>query len=89
MLKLFYYNQQKVQIDFQVFRHKNPTYFVGFLLCSETGILHDAAHRAACGVNPGSQASVTIIRSLALNEIGTRDALSLIIFCLLSVSILA
>ena len=23
-------------------------------LCSETGILHDAAHRAACGVNPGS-----------------------------------
>lgn len=47
------------------------------------------AHRAACGVNPGSQASVTIIRSLALNEIGTRDALSLIIFCLLSVSILA
>ena len=70
-------------------RHKNPTYFVGFLLCSETGILHDAEHRAACGVNPGSQASVTIIRSLALNEIGTRDALSLIIFCLLSVSILA
>jgi len=54
-----------------------------------TGILHDAEHRAACGVNPGSQASVTIIRSLALNEIGTRDALSLIIFCLLSVSILA
>ena len=53
------------------------------------GILHDAVHRAACGVNPGSQASVTIIRSLALNEIGTRDALSLIIFCLLSVSILA
>lgn len=42
-----------------------------------------------CVVNPGSQASVTIIRSLALNEIGTRDALSLIIFCLLSVSILA
>lgn len=58
-------------------------------LCSETGILHDAVHRAARGVNPGSQASVTIIRSLALNEIGTRDALSLIIFCLLSVSILA
>lgn len=53
------------------------------------GILHDAEHRAACGVNPGSQASVTIIRSLALNEIGTRDVLSLIIFCLLSVSILA
>ncbi|MCI7201853.1 MAG: hypothetical protein SPJ61_02365 [Eubacteriales bacterium] len=51
--------------------------------------MHDAVHRAACGVNPGSQASVTIIRSLALNEIGTRDALSLIIFCLLSVSILA
>lgn len=70
-------------------RHKNPTYFVGFLLCSETGILHDAVHRAAYGVNPGSQVSVTIIRSLALNEIGTRDALSLIIFCLLSVSILA
>lgn len=23
-------------------------------LCSETGILHDAVHRAACGVNPGS-----------------------------------
>ncbi|MDY5630031.1 MAG: hypothetical protein SPF28_02235 [Eubacteriales bacterium] len=40
-------------------------------------------------MNPVSQASVTIIRSLALNEIGTRDALSLIIFCLLSVSILA
>jgi len=35
-------------------RHKNPTYFVGFLLCSETGILHDAVHRAACDVNPGS-----------------------------------
>jgi len=35
-------------------RHKNPTYFVGFLLCSETGILHDTVHRAACGVNPGS-----------------------------------
>jgi hypothetical protein len=33
-------------------RHKNPTYFVGFLLCSETVILHDAVHRAACGVNP-------------------------------------
>lgn len=49
----------------------------------------DTVHRAACGVNLGSQASVTIIRSLALNEIVTRDALSLIIFCLLSVSILA
>ena len=35
-------------------RHKNPTYFVGFLLCSETVILHNAVHRAACGVNPGS-----------------------------------
>lgn len=35
-------------------RHKNPTYFVGFLLCSETGILHDAVHRATCGVNLGS-----------------------------------
>lgn len=42
------------------------------------GILHDAEHRAACGVNPGSQASVTIIRSLALNEIGTRDALKVL-----------
>ena len=35
-------------------RHKNPTYYVGCLLCSKTGILHDAAHRAAGGVNPGS-----------------------------------
>lgn len=46
--------KQYLILHLPTLRHKNPTYFVGFLLCSETVILHDAVHRAACGVNPGS-----------------------------------
>ena len=42
----------KIRFTLLTLRHKNPTYFVGFLLCSETGILHDALHRVTYGVNP-------------------------------------